>query len=260
VPAAWTIAALSVTPVKGLRVSPRQTLWLGPDGARENRRFYLVDESGRMVNAKRIGALQTVVADYDDAARTLALTFADGTSVSGEIELGEEIDTTFFSLSLRSPTVLGPFSAALSEHLEAPVRLVEADPRRPAVDRGKLGAVSLVSTASVERLAAVAARDTVDPRRFRMLVEVAGPDAHQEDGWVGRSLRVGDARVLVHGHVGRCLVTGLDPDSGKADLPTLDLLRGYRGELDATEPLPFGVYGQVVEPGRISVGDPVEAA
>jgi hypothetical protein len=45
------------------------------------------------------------------------------------------------------------------------------------------------------------------------------------------------------------------------DLPTLDLLGSYRGagEIESTEPLPFGVWGSVVEPGTIRVGDEVSA-
>ena len=42
-----------------------------------------------------------------------------------------------------------------------------------------------------------------------------------------------------------------------ADLQTLDLLRQYRAALDTTEPLAFGVYGEVREPGRVAVGDAV---
>ena len=257
---AFTVSSLSLTPVKGLRVTPRDELWIGPDGVRENRRFYCIDERGRMVNGKRIAALQTIVADYDDRARTLELTFPDGTSVHGAVRLGPEVQTTFFSLTLRSRELLGPFSAALSERLGEVVRLVEADPRRPAVDRGRLGAVSLISTASLHHLTTVAAGDPIDARRFRMLVQVDGPAAHAEDAWVQRAVRIGDALVRMRGHVGRCLVTGLDPDSGDADLPTLDLLREYRGALATTEPLAFGVYGSVVEPGRVRVGDDVALA
>jgi len=43
------------------------------------------------------------------------------------------------------------------------------------------------------------------------------------------------------------------------DAPTLDLLRSYRAGLDTTEPLAFGVYGEVLEPGRVAVGDAVIA-
>jgi uncharacterized protein YcbX len=63
--------------------------------------------------------------------------------------------------------------------------------------------------------------------------------------------------VSFEGNVGRCLITSRDPDTGVVDLPTLDILREYRGDLDTTEPLPFGIYGSVVEPGAIRVGDSV---
>jgi uncharacterized protein len=71
-------------------------------------------------------------------------------------------------------------------------------------------------------------------------------------------VRAGEALLRFEGHVGRCLVTSRNPESGTVDLPTLELLRGYRGELDSTEPLPFGIYGAVLEPGTVRLGDPVE--
>jgi uncharacterized protein YcbX len=90
-----------------------------------------------------------------------------------------------------------------------------------------------------------------------MLIEVDGIEAHSEDEWVGRWVRIGEALVSFEGNVGRCLITSRDPDTGVVDLPTLDILREYRGDLDTTEPLPFGIYGSVVEPGAIRVGDSV---
>jgi uncharacterized protein YcbX len=89
-----------------------------------------------------------------------------------------------------------------------------------------------------------------------MLVEVAGLEAHQEDSLVGGRARVGEALVAIHGHVGRCLITGHDPDTGEPNLPTLEFLV-YRERLPTTEPLAFGVYGEVLEPGRVKLGDSV---
>jgi MOSC domain-containing protein YiiM len=43
-------------------------------------------------------------------------------------------------------------------------------------------------------------------------------------------------------------------------MPTLDLLRAYRAGLESTEPLPFGVYGRVLRPGTVRVGDTVAPA
>jgi uncharacterized protein YcbX len=124
---------------------------------------------------------------------------------------------------------------------------------------GRAGAVSLIGAASVAKLSELAGVP-VDARRFRMLVEVEGSQAHAEDGWVGREVRIGDALVLMRGHVGRCLVTGRDPDTGVSDLPTLDLLRSYRAGLPTTEPLACGIFGEVIEPGTVRIGDAVVAS
>jgi uncharacterized protein YcbX len=229
---------------------------LEPGGVRENRRFYLVDPRGWMVNGKQIGELSALRSEYRDDDRTLTLTLPSGESISGPVELGEEIDIRFFRTNPRAPVVLGPWSEAISDYVGRPLRLIEADPRRKGVDRGNRGTVSLVSRGSLERLSAEAGSG-VDARRFRMLIEVDGVDAHGEDAWVGRQVRIGEALVAFNGHVGRCLVTNRDPDTGVIDLPTLDLLREYRGEEETTEPLPFGIYGEVIEPGAVRVGDPV---
>jgi uncharacterized protein YcbX len=255
-PLTAVITALSTTPIKGLRVVAREELMLTEVGAADNRCFFLIDDRDRMVNGKLIGALTAVVADYDVEREHLSLHFPDGHRVAAEVRAGGPIETQFFSSRTTAQLVLGPFSEALSEHAACRLRLVRADPRRGAVDRGPRGAVSLISEASLQRLSELAGA-AVDPRRFRMLAEVAGFRAHGEDALVGHRARVGEALIAFHGHVGRCLITGRDPETGDADLPTLDLLASYRQGLGTTEPLPFGVYGEVLEPGRVKLGDPV---
>jgi uncharacterized protein YcbX len=250
------VAGLAITPVKGTRLRPVSRVSLGPSGVRENRRFYWIDERDRMVNAKTVGELQPVVADYSDADRRLSLTLADGTVVEGEVRVGEPVTTRFFSRVREDRLVVGPWSEAVSASVGRRLRLVEAG-HSGAVDRGAGGAVSLISRASLARLASEAGADSMDVRRFRMLIEVDGVPAHAEDQWVGRVARIGGAEVEFGGHVGRCLVTSRDPDSGTVDLPTLDVLQGYRKGIPATEPLPFGIYGRVVSPGTVAVGDAV---
>jgi hypothetical protein len=89
-----------------------------------------------------------------------------------------------------------------------------------------------------------------------MLFEIDGVGEHEEDEWIGRRVRVGDAVVMPLGDVGRCVTTTRDADTGEFAFATLDTLAAYRRE-GMTEPLPLGVYGDVVEPGRVRVGDPV---
>ena len=253
-----TVRGLSVTPVKALRVASVDEIELGPDGARDNRRFLVVDERGRLLNGKTCGGLQTVVAGFASGDGTLSLRFPGGGEVSAGVAHGAAIDFRFFSQTRTGRVLDGPWSAALSEHLGRVVRVIEPD--EAASDRGPQGSVSVISRASLERLASEAGEASMDARRFRMLIEIDGVAAHAEDAWVGRHIRVGSAEVRFHGHVGRCLTTSRDPESGDPTLATLDLLRSYRGDLDTTEPLPFGIYGAVVVPGTVRLGDAVTLA
>jgi uncharacterized protein YcbX len=248
------VSALAITAIKGTRIRAVDRIELGTLGALGNRAFYVIDARGRMLNGKQVGALQSVVADYDPAAGRLGLSFPDRVSVEGPVRYGPTLATRFFSLERDTRLLAGPWAAALSEFVGQPVRLVKSE---IAVDRGRQGSVSVISRASLQRLAAVAGQDTVDARRFRMLIEVDGVPAHGEDSWLGRRVRIGPALVAMHGNIGRCLVTSRDPETGDVNLPTLDALGRYRRELVSTEPLPFGIYGGVLEPGQVAVGDPV---
>jgi uncharacterized protein YcbX len=249
------VTALSVTPVKGTRLQRVPEVELDRYGARGNRRFFVIDGRDRMINAKPVGELQTIVAECVDDV--LKLTFADGQSVSGPVTTKRApISVRFFSSTVQACPVDGPFAKALSEHLDRPVRLMEAP--TGAVDRGRRGGVSLISRASLDRLARAAGETEIDPRRFRMLIEVDGLEAHEEDGWVGHRVQVGEAEIRFRGHVGRCLITGRDPETGQVTLPTLDILGEYRRDLGTTEPLPFGIYGEVVNEGCVRVGDAVK--
>lgn len=250
------VTALSVTPIKGTRLRSVDSIRLESSGAAGNRRFFLIDERDRMVNAKVIGELQQIVATVEGGGG-LRLDLPDGTVVEGPIRPGEEITARFFSRQRAGRLIGGPFAEAISAVCGRSLRLVED--RAGAVDRGATGAMSLVSRASLERLAREAEVDAIDPRRFRMLVEIDGVAAHEEDSWVGRTVRIGPARVAVGGHVGRCLITSRDPDSGEVDLPTLEVLGWYRGHghVESTEPLPLGIYGRVLTPAEVRLGDPV---
>jgi uncharacterized protein YcbX len=254
------VVALSVTPVKATRLRSAGEILLSSGGARGNREFFLIDDRDRMINAKRHGSLQTVVADWDEHTRRLRLSFPDRTPADEVVEQGAPVEAHFYSETAAGSIVEGPWQAALSSYLGAPVRLVKISRRRDrasAVDRGLEGAVTLISSQSLAHLAARAGAGSVDARRFRMLVEVDGVPAHGEDDWIGRRVLIGGAEVRLCGNVGRCLVTSLNPDSGERDLPTLDLLRDYRAGIATTEPLPFGVHGAVVREGAVRVGDEV---
>ena len=250
------VSRLNITPVKGTRLQAVDQVRLDLNGVRENRRFYLIDEQDEMVNSLRLGELQTAVFSYSDADRALKLELPGGRVLVEPIRLGTEVVTDFYGSARPARLVEGPWSQVLSDLAGKVLRLVEADDEG-AVDRGPIGAVSVISQASLNRLADEGGLEGIDARRFRMLVEVDGLKAHAEDAWVGVSVRIGGALVSFEGHVGRCNITSRHPVTGKVDTPTLKLLGRYRQEIESTEPLPFGIYGRVVEPGTVRVGDAV---
>ena len=252
------VARISIAPVKSLRVVHPREVMLGSVGVAGDRRFWLVDETGRLFNGKRDARLVQVRPEWDETSRRLRLEFPDGQAVDGTVELGAAVTGELFGAEVRSRRVRGPWQAALGAFLGRPVELLWAE--EPAVDRRSgNGTVSLVSLASLERLRAEAGSDaSVDGRRFRMLFEVDGIDAHAEDTWLGKRVRIGEALVAVAGDVGRCVVTTRHPETGIVDLDTLGVLARYRRD-GVTERLPFGVYGHVVETGRVCVGDVVAA-
>lgn len=240
-----------------MRLVSVDAIELETTGVRGDRRFYLVDDDGTLVNAKRVPQLLAVRAVAENGR--LLLRLADGTSVDGDVQLGDRVDTNFYGREVEGRIVEGPWGAALSELAGKPIRLARTEREGDGVDRGRLAGATLVSTGSLDALRAVAGGDgPVDGRRFRMTIGVDGVDPHAEDGWIGGRVRVGDAVVAVRAHVGRCAVTTRDPDTGIRDLDTLGAIAAYRGDVETREPLPFGVWCQVVQVGRVAVGDPVE--
>lgn len=252
-----TVSRIAIAPVKGLALVHPDAVALGQAGVAEDRRFYLVDADGRLLNGKAEGTLVRVRAEAAPDGSALVLRFPDGTAVAGDVEPGEAVQTTFYGRPVAGRIVLGPWAEALSSFVHRDVRLVRVVDDGHGVDRGVEGGVSLVGSASLAHLAGQAGVPSVDGRRFRMLFTVSGLDPHAEDGWVGREVEAGEARVRLLGLVGRCAVTTHDPDTGVPTLDTLHVLRGYRADVPTDEPLPFGVRGEVVRPGRVAVGDPV---
>lgn len=250
-----SVSWLSIAPVKGLALVHPQEVLLERHGVTENRRFYLIDETGRRFGLLRHGRLVQVVPEYDIAAEHLALRFPDGLVAEGEIVLDGEVTTDFYGRPVEGRVVVGPWSDALSAHAGLPLRLVQAKAPGAAVDRGR-GGVSLVADASVTELARQAGAE-LDARRFRMLVGLAGCEPHEEDRWLGGDVRVGEARVRVLGTVGRCAITTQNPATGDRDVDTLRAIKAYRGQNPRTGELDMGVFGEVVAPGRVRVGDPV---
>jgi MOSC domain-containing protein len=250
------VSLLSYTPVKGLALVHPDELYVDVHGVDDNRRFYLIAEDGRRYEITRDGRTSVVVPTYSAEAETLSFRFPDGSVAAGRVELDGDVITDFYGRPVSGRVVKGPWADALSSFIGKPLRLVRADRPAGGVDRAN-GPVSIVSDASVSELARQAGVEEVDGRRFRMLITLSGCRPHEEDEWVGRDVRLGDLVVRVLEQVARCAATTYSPETGTRDLDTLRIIRSYRGVRDGKN-LDFGIYGEVVQPGRVAVGDAVD--
>jgi uncharacterized protein YcbX len=246
------VARISTSPVKGFLLSHPEEVQLGPNGVEDNRRFFLVDADGQRLRSSLTPWPVSVRAEYDEACERLRMHFPDGTTVEGDaVARGEPIHSTSGSIDVHGGVVDGPWQEPLSKLAGQPVRLVRAE----CAGAGMNAPVTLVSDGSLARLAREAGREAIDARRFRMLFQLEGCDAHEEDTWGGRTFAAGSAVLRVGGPVDRCAVTTRDPDTGERDLETLRLLKDYRGQRESDGAVLFGVYAYVERPGVVRIGD-----
>lgn len=242
-----TVARINVTPVKGLALQHPAEVELTAAGARDDRRFLLVDEQGRLVNGKRIGGrLSLASAAWQAEEGRLTVRLPGGAETSGTVERGRTLDVEVYGRRLRCRAVEGPFAEGLSSLAGLPVRLVERSDGSWATDARP---ATLVAEASLHTFGG-------DGRRFRMLLELAGLEAHAEDGWHGRRVRAGEAVLLVEQPTPRCALPSYDPDTGERTGDMLREILATRGAIDGQPCL--GVYAEVLTPGVVRVGDPVE--
>jgi uncharacterized protein YcbX len=242
------VGRISITPVKGFQLAHPEEVEVTAHGVPGDRLFSLVEEDGTRVRSSLNAWHSPVTAVFDPASNRLLMRFPGGEEVAGDVvPAGDVLHIPHDGRSVRARVVDGPWAEPLSVLAKRPVRLV----RTAHPNAVKDAPASLVSDGSLARLCREAGRN-VDARRFRMLFEIAGCPEHEEDDWIGRPVRVGDAVIRVVAHNVRCAVTTRDPDTAERDLDTLGLLAGYRGTVT------LGVLADVVEAGRVRVGDPVE--
>jgi hypothetical protein len=184
----------------------------------------------------RTPAVMAIEARWDQAAGVLHLTHPDLAPLSFRPD----------AEGARFVDWVRPISPADSF---APVALVRAP--GVAMTDTDYPTVSIHTLASHAALGAQMGMD-LSIHRWRGNLWLDGFAAWEEFGWVGRRLLVGQAVLEIRERIGRCKATAANPATGVADADTLGALRAVVGEQD------FGVFGVVVQGGRIAPGDPVQ--
>jgi uncharacterized protein YcbX len=248
-----TVAQFSIAPVRSLGLQHPDEIDVTEVGVVEDRRFFLSDPHNRLVDRIVVGRLVQVEAKTDPGATRLWMRFPDGTIIDEEVELGEAVETPIHGRTGVGHVVIGPWGDKLAEIADRPIRVIRCD--RPGGTRAG-NPTSLVSDGSLRELATHAGVDGVDGRRFRMLINLVDAEPHEEDTWIGKRIALGDAVLFVRKPDARCAITTQSPDTGARDLDTLRTIVAYRG-LREGKHADFGVLADVVQPGRMQLGDAV---
>jgi uncharacterized protein YcbX len=252
---AMQLAAIWRHPVKSLQGEPLTTATIDDDGMRGDRKWGIRDEAtGMILTGRREPRLLLAAATLTDDGDP-QVTLPGGVTTRG---VGPSTDRL------------------LSDWLERPVTLVQAtdapggqaeffadatDDSSQAIEwtmpSGRfVDAMPLlvVTSASLRAGQALHPAGNWDVRRFRpnLFVEVDGDD-WIEDGWCGRTLRIGAVEVVPSQGCVRCTMVTRPQPGLERDLDVYKTIARHHGGT-------FGVWSGVLTPGTVHVGEPVVIA
>jgi uncharacterized protein YcbX len=247
------VASIWRHPVKSLQGEQLAVGYLDADGLRGDRVWGIRDlDSGRILTARREPALLFAAATLDDDGEP-HVTLPEGTTARG---VGSSTDAVLSDWLRRAVSLVpaGGAAAGTAEYFAdatddtsaaiewtmPPGRFVDAMP------------LLVLTSASLRTAEALHAEGTWEVRRFRpnLLIDTDA-DGWVEDGWCGRTLRIGSAVISPRQPCVRCtMVTRRQPELDR-DLAVYQTLARHHGGT-------FGAWTAVDTPGIVQVGDTVE--
>jgi uncharacterized protein YcbX len=238
-------------PVKSLQGRTVDALEVDPTGVDGDRAWGIVDvATGKLMTAKRTAALLHGAADDD------AITLPDGSRVRFDDPSIDQALTAWLDRKVRLVSSVDAGPIAYEMTFDPPDDDAEAFaipvPEGTLLD---ITAVHLVSRTTLASCAAARPDLDWDVRRFRpnLVAELAG-EAWEEQSWIGRDLAIGSAVLRISGPMVRCAMPLRAQPGGLERQP--ELFRAL-SELNVTFPNHLGMCLDVVEPGRVEVGESI---
>lgn len=252
------VGHLDVTAIKGFAVVSTQRITVADTGVIGNREFFFAEPTGSLFSVDVDSQLLPYWSHYEPSTDRLSIGHGDHTIFDDVLPTdGDTAEFDFEGSPRPGQFVAGPWDQWASELAERPLALARSLTPGGAYDAYPL---TLQSETSLTALGPEADGTPLDRRRFRMQVTLAGVEApFAEDEWEGRTGQLGSCRVRLGGPVPRCVGAEHNPKDLSRNtkvLHTINRVRGV-GHGEFGRGLMFGVYASVVEPGDITVGDPL---
>ncbi len=248
-------------PVKSMLGEQLEAAEVTPRGIVGDRAFALVDEeTGKVASAKNprrwpdLFRFRSASRDLASGSASAEITLPDGSVVSTDAAEAEDLLSAALGRRVRlsSAAVEGASAEGYwpdHEWLSEPDTTFEFS--LPPGTFFDLATVHLLTTSTLARLSELHPQSVFDVRRFRpnLVIEPSvDSDGFVENGWIGRTLVLGEVELRVEGPCPRCVMTTL----AQGDLPKdPGVLRTAVQENSGN----VGVYASVLRGGRVNLGD-----
>jgi len=260
------VTELNIYPVKSTRRIALRESEVLPRGLPWDRRWMLVDASGKFITGRQHPRLATVQTQIGDNLLHIHAAGHDSLSLPLVPRERRVVEVTVWKDSVDALLAGKEADDWFTDFLGLDCRLVQMTDdisRGVNPDYGRAGdqvsfadgfPLLLISEASLADLNSRLDKP-VEMRRFRPNLVIDGERPYAEDGW--QRIRVGEVEFEGVKNCSRCVFTTIDPDTGEKspDLEPLRTLSSYRRRPEG------GVYfGQNLIPrsaGVIRVGDSV---
>jgi uncharacterized protein YcbX len=260
-----TLHALVIYPVKSLRGIPLDRASMEDGGLRGDRRFMLVDDTGRLITQREFPRLALVGLKRESDGLVLDAPGLETLHLLPPDETAPRIAASVWSDTVESRLCAPEVQAWFSRYLGVSCRLVflPSAAGRPFPEAGPGGTVdtwadaaplTVLSTASVQALAEEVGRP-LEMERFRPNLVIDGVPAYAEDRWA--RVRIGAVEIQVVQPCARCVLTTIDPARGEKSAdqePLRTLARTRRGPRGAE----LAQHAVALGDGELVVGAPVE--
>ncbi|MEM1191583.1 MAG: MOSC N-terminal beta barrel domain-containing protein [Pseudomonadota bacterium] len=258
-----SLSAIYRYPLKSARGHSLARADMDRFGLHGDRRWMLVDPSGRFVSQRDLPAMALL--EVEPLSSGLRLVW-DGESIDVEQpdSRGDCVISTVWEDTVVAPVADGNVNSWLSERLGATLRLVHfPETALRGVEPGYAPSSQLVAFSDGYPLLVIseAALDELNERlpspvpmdRFRPNLVIRGAEAHAEDGW--QHIRIGDAELHLVKPCSRCAIPSVNQQTGARDPDINRALAAYRRR-DGI--IYFGMNAIAAAGASFRVGDAVD--
>lgn len=261
-----TVSSLHLYPVKSCRAMELTEMELDDRGAKEDRRWMIVDGEGVFQTQREHPRLALVVVELTGRGITLSAPNQSSIEIERPVDPGSDFVTQVWGDDARVRPAAPAANEWISEYLHVPARLVHLpdDAVRVMRDEYRRGIegprrvplsdsapILITNRASIEDLNTRLTTPLL-MNRFRPNIVVSGIPPFAEDDW--RTIRIGDVTFEVAKPCARCATTTVDQATAARGVEPLRTLATFRrkGSL-----VMFGQNIVHLAPGLLRVGDAV---